>query len=76
MGWKLNKIEKSNGNSTQDFIRIMVFHARRMLKIKGWFHSFTNFFVECCRAHAYHAGHIWMIQTVLTIFLAIAFWYF
>jgi len=67
MSWKLDKVEKSNGKTTQEFIAEMKVHAKRLLVLKGWTHSFTNMFVEACRSHAYHAGHIWMWQTVLMI---------
>ena len=67
MSWKLDKIEKSNGKTTPEFIAEMKVHAKRLLVFKGWHHSFTNMFVEACRSHAYHAGHVWMVQTVITL---------
>ena len=64
MGWKWDKRD----DHIRDFFDGMKPHVKRFLSfdLGDISHAFTNLFVEASRLSAYHAGHIWMIQTVLT----------
>ena len=71
MGWKLTK----DGLHLKDFFVQMWPHLRRLLLleqgVKNTGHAFTNIFVEASRLSPYHSGHIWMVQTILTMGVAI-----
>jgi len=67
MGWKLNK----TGDTFAAFWDELTPHLRRLL---FWErgpsdigHAFVNVHVEAARASAYQAGHIWAIQTFISI---------
>lgn len=72
MGWKMDK----KNDHIKDFLKGMKNHTKRF-SVSLWTkdkdgdwdfpHAFTNLFVEASRLSAYHAGHIWMVQTVVTI---------
>jgi len=60
-----------NGVHLKDFFGGVWVHIRRLILlergVKDTGHAFTNIFVESCKLSAYHAGHLWMVQTLLTI---------
>jgi len=69
MGWKLDK----DGLHIKDFFKQMWPHVRRLLTlergIKDIGHAYVNIFVEACRIHPYHTGHIFAILFIILLTL-------
>jgi len=63
MSWRMIK----DGMHLKEFFKQMMPHIKRIKLNRDLPHAFTNIFVEAARLHAYHAGHIWMVQTLITI---------
>lgn len=74
MAWKYNK----RGITISDSIKVLKPHFKRVVYfergvIDSFSHGLVNIFVEACKlsseneSYGYHYGHMWFIQTFITV---------